>query len=342
VNSSSDSAADLIDRTPSREEFLNDVVNGLRAAQKHLPSKYFYDARGSELFDEICELDEYYLTRTELAILREHIAEIAEAVGPEVMLIEPGSGSSTKTEILLDHLREPAAYVPVEISRKHLLQTVAELRGRYPDLEVLPISADFTMPFALRRSRRRPKRHVVYFPGSTIGNFEHEAAQRILRQMADLCGQDGEQPGGLIIGIDLKKDPAVIEAAYNDRRGVTADFNLNILRRINRELEGTCDLSGFEHSAVYNGEAGRVEMFLISREQQTITVGGVPFHFESGEGICTEHSHKYTVDEFADLAETAGFELADSWTDAREYFAVLDFRLCGTPGSERASPPSIA
>lgn len=313
----------LVDLTPSTDVFLNDVIEGLSQVEKTLPCKYFYDRRGSRLFDAICELDEYYLTRTELKILRQHAAEIAEAIGPRAMIIEPGSGSSVKTQILLDRSIDPCAYVPVDISREHLCDTAEALSQRYPKLPVLPVSADFTMPFDLPKPPRTPRRRVVFFPGSTIGNFSSDGALELLRQMAELCGRDGV----LIIGIDLKKDPRVLEAAYDDGEGVTAQFNLNILWRINRELEADFDLEQFEHLAKYNAAKGRVEIFLVSRREQCVTIGDQEFEFAEGELICTEHSHKYNVEEFAEMAQAAGFELSDQWSDTRRYFAVLCLRV---------------
>ena len=230
-------------------QFLKDVVAGLTGTPKTLPCKYFYDERGSRLFDAICELDEYYPTRTELAILEQHAGEMAAQIGPTVMLVEPGSGSSLKTRLLLDRLEDPVAYVPVDISCAHLKLMAGDLEADYPMLEVLPVCADFTTRFALPKSQRqRPAISAVYFPGSTIGNFLPEAAERLLGWMGEVVGVGG----GLLIGVDLVKDRRVLEAAYNDREGVTAEFNLNLLRRINDELGADFDLNGFEHRARYN------------------------------------------------------------------------------------------
>ncbi|MFQ5733395.1 MAG: L-histidine N(alpha)-methyltransferase [Planctomycetaceae bacterium] len=316
---SDDSTTGLVDLSPSVETFLEDVLSGLRRPDKRLPCKYFYDARGSRLFEEICELDEYYLTRTELAILREHAAEMADALGSDVMLIEPGSGSSRKTRLVLDGLDGPAAYVPVDISRDHLIDVAGELAGRYPGLQVLPVSADFTEPFDLPEPERTPQRRVIYFPGSTIGNFDPPAAVQLLRRFADLCGKQG----ALLIGIDLQKDATVLEAAYNDAAGVTAEFNRNLLRRINGELNADFDLDGFAHRAIYNAEDGRIEMSLDSTRAQTVALAGETFAFRPGEAICTEYSHKYTVEQFASYAAAAGFVLTKRWTDPRDDFAVL-------------------
>lgn len=301
--------------------FLRDVLTGLRMAQKHLPSKYFYDARGSELFDRICQLDEYYLTRTELAITEQFAPEMGAQLGPGAMLVEYGSGSSVKTRYLLDALPDGVAYVPVDISGQHLQQTARELARDYPRIEILPVCADFTRHFSLPVSKQAATHAAVYFPGSTIGNFMPGQAARLLGRIARLCGKDG----GLLIGIDLKKDPAIIEAAYNDRLGVTAQFNLNLLCRINRELEANFDVSRFSHHARYNGELGRIEMYLVSNEVQTVSIGSETIAFSPGETICTEYSHKYTVEEFVAIAAAAGLELHKEWTDTRRYFAVLHF-----------------
>lgn len=316
-------AAALLDLSPPAKVFLRDVLAGLRAEPKTLPCKYFYDRRGSQLFERICALDEYYLTRTELGIMRHHAGAIAGALGREAVLIELGSGSSTKTRILLDRLEAPAAYVPVDISRAHLLQTAEALRERYPALPVVPVSADFTRPFELPALPGPARRRVVYFPGSTIGNFSESAADALLRQIASLCGTGG----GLLIGIDLKKDAAILEAAYDDARGVTAEFNRNILRRINRELGADFDPEAFEHRAVYDRVRGRVEISLVSRCEQSATLGDETFDFAAGEAIGTEYCHKYDRREFAQRARRAGLELTHTWTDEREYFAVLLFAV---------------
>ena len=307
----------------ARRNFLRDVLAGLRRRQKRLPCKYFYDARGSQLFDLICQLDEYYLTRAELAIMDQYAAEMGAQIGPGAMLIEFGSGSSVKTRYLLDSLPDGAAYVPVDISGEHLEQSAREIARDYPRLEVLPVCADFTGRFSLPAPRRNPTHAAVYFPGSTIGNFLPVKAAGLLRRIALLCGKDG----GLLIGIDLKKDQSLIEAAYNDRLGVTAEFNLNLLRRINRELDADFDVSRFSHQARYDAKLGRIEMHLVSEEAQTVSIGGETIEFAAGETICTEYSHKYTVQEFAGIAAAAGLELHKGWTDKRRYFAVLHFAV---------------
>lgn len=320
---SENSPSAVADPKPSRHVFLDDVLRGLRRTPKCLPCKYLYDRTGSRLFDRICELEEYYLTRAELAIMEESCHEIARELGSGVLLIEYGSGSSTKTRLLLDYLAAPAFYVPVDISREHLAASAARLARMYPHVEVLPVCADFTGDFHLPEPSRLPSRRVVYFPGSTIGNFEIDDAIALLRRMAETCGP----VGGLLIGIDLKKDPRTIEAAYNDSEGVTAEFNLNLLRRINRELQADFRLDRFRHRAVYDSRRGRVELGLVSQCRQSVTVAGEVFWLERGEEVRTEYSHKYTVDEFSELAARAGFTLSRRWTDPPQRFAILYFTI---------------
>ena len=291
----------LLDQQPSSQTFLDDVLIGLQGFPRTLPCKYFYDKRGSRLFDQICDLEEYYLTRTELAIMETNAQDMAAQIGPGVMLVEYGSGSSVKTRILLDHLTAVAAYVPVDISLKHLQQSSDDLSRSYPALEVLPVCADFTAKFDLPMSRREPTHCAVYFPGSTIGNFEPREAMALLDRIAPLCGTGG----GLLIGVDLQKDPGTLEDAYNDAKGVTAEFNLNLLRRINRELNGDFDLEQFKHVATYNSEQNRIEISLESLCDQVVTISGNTFDFVNGESIGTEYSHKYTVDGFARMASKA-------------------------------------
>jgi L-histidine Nalpha-methyltransferase len=313
----------IVNKAPDARTFLDDVVAGLSQTPKRLPSKYFYDERGSRLFDEICTLEEYYLTRTELTIMQQFAEEIAEALGQGNMLVEYGSGSSLKTRILLDRLQCTVAYVPVDISGEHLEQTAGRLAKAYPHIEILPVCADFTTEFELPRSKCTPSQNLAYFPGSTIGNFKPKDARRLLQRIASVCGSGG----GLLIGIDLQKAIQTIEAAYNDRNGVTMAFNRNLLHRINRELDADFRVDAFEHRAIYNEELGRVETYLISDRHQTVTVDGATFRFEVGEAICTEYSHKYTIDGFHAIAATAGFSLERAWSDDQELFAVLHFRL---------------
>jgi dimethylhistidine N-methyltransferase len=314
---------DLLEFTPATETFYRDVVTGLSQRPRSLPCKYFYDERGSQLFDEICELDEYYLTRTELAIMKQYAGEMADQIGRGAMLVEYGSGACTKTRILLDHLPQPVAYVPVDISRDHLHETANDLARRYPDIEILPVCADFTEQFELPISARMPTHDAVYFPGSTIGNFQPAAARAMLSRIVSLCGCGG----GLLIGIDLQKDAEVLESAYNDADGVTSEFNLNLLNRINHQLNADIRVTQFEHAAHYNERLGRVEIYVVSSCDQTITVGDRSFEIAKGETICTEYSHKYTIDGFAELAASAGLTLRRRWTDAQDRFAVLHFAV---------------
>lgn len=310
-------AAALDHFAPAPDDFRAQVLYGLRQTRKQLPCKFFYDQRGSQLFDRICELDEYYLTRTELEILRRGAGEMAAALGPNCLLVEYGSGSSLKTGLLLDRLRNPAGYVPLDISREHLLEAAGRITDRYPALRVLPVCADYTRPFAVP-DFDGSARTVVYFPGSTIGNFEPHDARAFLRATARRCGPGG----GLLIGVDLKKDPALLHAAYNDAAGVTAAFNLNLLERINRELAGGFDPRQFAHYAFYHPRLGRIEMHLLSLATQTAVAAGESFAFRQGESIFTESSYKYTLDEFASLAMSGGWKVEQVWTDDRQMFSV--------------------
>ena len=305
--------------------FLGDVVHGLTQPQKTLPCKYLYDHRGSTLFDQICKLDEYYPTRTELEILEAYSDSIAYQSGKQVMLVEYGSGSggSIKTRTLLDALDEPIAYVPVDISEEHLLQTADSVRSAYPEIEILPVVADFTRPFALPESNRPPLHVAIYFPGSTIGNFTPGEAAELLQFMSTMLGRQG----GLLIGIDLQKDVSVIEAAYNDADGVTANFNLNLLPRVNSELDSDFDLERFEHKAIYNADEHRVEMSILSLCDQQVWIGNRMIEFRASEEILSEFSHKYTIDGFARFAAQFGFSLHKCWTDDRNYFGVLHLVL---------------
>lgn len=308
---------------PEREEFAREVVEGLSRPNKSLPCKYFYDERGAALFEKICSVKEYYLTDTDLEIMEQHAPEMGALIGPGAFLVEYGSGSGRKTRHLLEHLDTPAAYVPVDISREQLAQTAESLAVDFPHIRVLPVCTDYTTPFALPRIDPAPKRSVAFFPGSTIGNFELAAAEQFLRHIARTCGAGG----GLIIGVDLKKDPNVLEAAYNDSKGVTAAFNLNLLARINRELRGNFDLENFAHVAIFNNQHSRIEMHLESRIEQAATVAGKRFEFAAGERICTEYSYKYDLAHFATMAARAGFEVEKVWTDRAERFSVQYLRV---------------
>jgi dimethylhistidine N-methyltransferase len=297
---------------------LEALLDGLRRPQKMISPKYFYDETGSKLFEDITRLPEYYLTGTELAIMEQHIDEMAELIGAQASLIEFGAGSGMKTRMLLEHLHEPAAYVPVDISEEHLLESQQSIQADFPDIEVLPVAADFLHPFDLPDPETMPLRNVVYFPGSTIGNFEDDDALDLLRVMHTEAGEDG----ALLIGVDLQKDPQVIDAAYNDSAGVTAEFNVNMLRHLNREFGTDFDLDTFEHRAAYKPDEGRVVVELVSTREQEAHVGGARVGFARDETIITEYSHKYTLDSFAGLAGQAGFTVDRVWTDPKEWFSV--------------------
>jgi dimethylhistidine N-methyltransferase len=300
-----------------------EVLSGLRRTPKTLPAKLFYDARGAALFDAITRLDEYYLTRTEIAILHDNARTIAAAVGAGSVLLEYGSGEAEKVRLILDRMRgddAPAAYVPIDVSSVQLERVAAELRELYPEIAVIPIAADYTtltelpLPSALRGTRR-----VAFFPGSTIGNLHPPEAVVFLDRAARICGAGG----AVILGVDLRKDPDVLHAAYNDREGITAAFNRNILVHINRELGASFDPESFRHYAYYNPIAGRVEMHLVSLGQQLVNVAGECIRFERGESIWTESSYKYSWRGLEKLTREAGLTIADSWSDPADAFAVL-------------------
>jgi dimethylhistidine N-methyltransferase len=297
--------------------FAEDVLAGLRQQRKTLPCRYFYDARGSELFEQITELAEYYPTTAEIALLQANAGEMAALAGPGCCLIEFGSGSSRKTDILLRAMPDLTAYVPIDISDAALDGAAARLVEQFPSLRVWPVHGDFNtdvkLPDMLRRARR-----LGFFPGSTIGNFEPAEAVGFLRRTRALLGADA----GLIVGADLKKDAGTMIRAYDDSAGVTAAFNLNLLHRINRELGADFDLGGFAHLALYNEEAGRIEMHLCSTRAQTVTVAGERFRFREGETIHTENSHKYGVEEFQALARSAGWEPKGVWTGPQRLFSI--------------------
>ena len=299
--------------------FYNDVVDGLSQPQKKLSCKYFYDERGSELFDEICKLDEYYLTRTELDIIDRYLEEMAYQIGSRAVLVEFGSGSSTKTRILLSALDNPVGYVPIDISEEHLLKTAEDLRIAYPFMQIMPVVADFTQGFELPTPGSTYSHAALFFPGSTIGNFTPERAVEIMRSMAQILGHNG----GMLIGLELQKDPKILEAAYNDSRGVTAEFNLNLLHRINRELGSNFDVEQFRHQAIYNEQLGRIEMYIFSMIKQSVVIRDHVFDFAPNEAIFTESSHKYTTSGFSQLAAEAGFTTRKYWTDSKEMFAIM-------------------
>jgi dimethylhistidine N-methyltransferase len=301
-----------------KESEIFEIVDGLSSEPKQISPKYFYDERGSQLFDEITRLPEYYLTNTELGIMRDNIDAIVHLVGKQASLIEFGSGSSLKTRVLLEHLSELAAYVPVDISSEHLHASADEIRSEFPHIEVLPVVADFTRQFELPAPMVMPVRNVIYFPGSTIGNFEHDMAMELLRVMYHEAGRNG----ALLIGVDLQKDPQIIEMAYNDAAGVTAEFNLNMLQHLNRDYGANFDITEFEHSANYDREKGRVVIELVSQADQTFEVADKEFDIADGERILTEYSHKYTLSGFEAMANEAGFVVEKVWTDAEQLFSV--------------------
>lgn len=303
-----------------QQVFLDDVVTGLGRAPKSLSPKYFYDSVGSELFDAICDLPEYYVTRTETAILEQHAGAIADELGV-CRLVEPGAGSSTKTRLLLRALGERCTeYVPVDIAGDHLERSAATLRTELPWLRVTPLAGDFSVELAVPAASG-DERTVIYFPGSTLGNFDPEDAKRLLARFARAAGMGGS----VLVGIDLKKDPQLLHAAYNDAQGVTAAFNKNVLRRMNDELGADVDLDAFHHYAFYAPNEGRIEMHLVSARSQTLHVGSHAFELGAGESICTERSYKYDVAGAAEVANAVGLRLRRTWLDAAERFAVLLF-----------------
>lgn len=310
------------DHHPKPADFHADVMSGLQQRQKTIPPKYFYDQRGSQLFDAICELPEYYPTRTELSILEANAKEIAGCIGPECLLVEPGSGSSFKVRTLLDAIK-PQAYIPMDISKLHLIEAASTISNDYPWLEVHASCIDFTEKLHLPDKLPDVNKKVAFFPGSSIGNFEPDDAVHFLADMAEMVGKDG----GLLIGVDLKKDPAILNAAYNDTKQITAAFNLNLLNRINTELNGDFDLQQFSHHAFYNEGRGRIEMHLVSNQAQEVTVDNTSFRFEAVETIHTENSYKYSIAEFQALAERAGFASHQVWTDPDSLFSVHYFTV---------------
>ncbi|MBX9810847.1 MAG: L-histidine N(alpha)-methyltransferase [Burkholderiales bacterium] len=303
---------------PAAGSFLEDVLSGLSRPQKTLSPKYFYDARGCELFDAICGLPEYYPTRTEMAMMQRYAPEMAEHLGPDCILIEYGSGTSRKTHVLIAAL-EPVAYVPIDIAGEQLRVSAVRLAEAFPQLKIVAVRADYSQALRLPEIDGMPaRRRVIYFPGSTIGNFTVPEARAFLQNARSLAGA----AGAMLVGVDLKKDHALLHAAYNDAQGVTAEFNLNLLARINRELGADFDLAAFRHHAFYNAGAGRVEMHLVSLKAQRAALGGRSFDFRPGETIHTENSYKYSIEEFQRLARSAGFEPAACWTDPQQLFAV--------------------
>ena len=301
---------------PEEDDFRHAVIDGLSRRPRCIPPKYFYDQAGSHLFESICEQPEYYPTRTETALLKQYAHEIAAVAGSDCHLIEPGSGSCEKVRHLLDAM-QPAAYLPLDISCEYLEKAAAGISEDYPWLDVHAVCTDITdevsLPFIPEQADA-----VMFYPGSSIGNFDPEDARAFLACLASITGEGG----GLLIGVDLKKDPAILDAAYNDAKGVTAAFNLNLLRRINRELAGDFDIETFAHHAFYNSDRGRVEMHLVSEREQTVRVDGHIFEFSAGDSIHTENSYKYTIEEFQTLAQQAGFTPCRVWSDREDLFSL--------------------
>ena len=307
---------------PETENLLEEILEGFNRPQKELPSKLFYDKRGSALFDEICELDEYYLTRTETSIMTENIEDICSVLGKNCLLIELGSGSSKKIRLLLTGLQDPAGYVPIDISEEHLITSVNALAGDYPSLRIFPVYADYTLPFSLPNFEFTPSKKVVYYPGSTIGNFKPEYASQFLSNIGKRLGRGA----GLLIGIDLKKDNKTLHDAYNDKMGITSEFNLNILQRLNRELGADFNIEQWEHLAFYNSDEGRIEMHLLSLSDQDAHLNGSRVTFAENETILTEYSYKYSVDDFKDIVSDS-YKLEKLWTDKENKFGVLYFTV---------------
>lgn len=307
----------FVDLEPASDDFRADVLAGLAAPRKRIPSKYFYDETGSRLFERICMLDEYYPTRTETALLSAHAERLGALLPAEASVIEFGSGSADKIRLLVDGLRQPCCYVPIDISRRHLLHNAELFAREHPDIQVAAVCADFTRTVNVD-AIVPPGPRIGFFPGSTIGNLKPADALAFLRGAAETLGRGGF----LVIGVDLKKDPAILEAAYNDAEGVTAAFNLNLLRRINRELGGTFDLKIFEHRALYREDLGRIEMHLVSRRDQRVSVAEAPFDFAADETMHTENSYKYAIEEFHNLSEQAGFHPALTLTDPLNRFSI--------------------
>lgn len=304
------------DEQPEPATMLDEVLQGLASRPRRIAPKFFYDEHGSRLFDAICELPEYYLTRTEMGILESCAEEVARLAGPETTLIELGSGASRKIRLLLEAVR-PRRYFGIDISREFLRQSVERLAQDYPWLEVHAACADFMQDLNLPSGAEQGKK-LAFFPGSTIGNFEPFEALIFLQQVRRMVQPDG----ALLIGVDLKKDPTLLHAAYNDSAGITAQFNLNLLQRLRAELGAEINPQGFKHRAFYNAARGRIEMHLVSHCAQDIRIHGQRFHFESGESIHTENSYKYTLDEFHAIARSAGLRPRQVWLDAAQLFSV--------------------
>lgn len=315
---------EFYDLAPISASFRDEVLHGLSQRQKSIPAKYFYDDRGSQLFEAICELPEYYPTRTELALMRRYAGEMAQLIGPRSLLIEYGSGSSKKTRLLIE-AASPAVYMPIDISRSLLVATGRELAQAYASLHVVAVCADYSKPLNLPDCTKHGySSHVVYFPGSTIGNFDEAETRAFLGNVRQVIGEGGM----FLVGVDLTKNPMLLHAAYNDAQGVTAAFNTNLLQRMNRELNANFDLAAFRHHAFYDSTRARIEMHLVSLTEQVVTVLGRQFEFQAGETLHTEISCKYGVEDFQRLAVTAGFKPEKVWIDDAALFSVHCLRSC--------------
>ena len=319
INNSGNS---YIDYSPTAISILKEVLAGLSKNQKSLPPKLLYDKRGSEIFEKICLLHEYYPTRAETEILKTFSSDITQLIGSEAIIVEPGSGAGDKIRYLLPYLLRPKAYVPIEISKEILLRMTDELHREFPQLRVIPVCADFSqdmeLPVGIKAGNAKK---VVFFPGSTIGNLEPEEAIHFLKKIGKLVGSGG----GLVIGVDLKKDPEIFKMAYDDPHGVTSDFNLNLLERLNREVSADFDINNFTHEAIYNENQGKIEMHLVSKISQLVRVNQTVFRFNQGETIHTESSYKYSVEEFAELCAKAKFKIRKCWKDSQNLFCVYYF-----------------
>ncbi len=312
----------IIDFEPKTGNIIKEVLAGLSQSQKTIDPKFLYDKKGSEIFEEICKLPEYYPTRAEGLILKKYSRDMARIIGPHALIIEPGCGNGQKVRSLLKSLKQVNGYVPIEISREILLRMCSELHIEFPELNVLPVCADFTQNIDLPLSvDAQPGKKVVFFPGSTIGNFHPTDAVSFLKRLGKLTGAGG----GLLIGVDLKKEKEIFDLAYDDPAGITAAFNLNLLERLNREVDATFDLENFNHQAFYNEELGRVEMHLRSKVPQLVKVNQTMFRFKEGETIHTECSYKYTVEEFCELCSKAKFQIKKFWMDPEKLFCVYYF-----------------
>lgn len=321
TTSSKKNPIQFYDYHPAQADLLDEVIEGMANSPRSIAPKFFYDEKGSQLFDAICETSEYYPTRTEIKILEQNIDEIAEHVGEDCLLIEPGSGSSQKVRVMLDAVN-PKAYMPLDISKDYLKLAAEDVASEYPWLEVHAACVDYTNPFPLPPCHEKARK-VAFFPGSSIGNFDPEHAVDFLINLAQMLEADG----GLLIGVDLKKNKDILHAAYNDNDGVTAAFNENLLTRMSDELDATFDLEKFHHNAFYNEQLGRIEMHLVSDETHTVSIGEHDFEFKKDETIHTENSYKYTINEFQTLAKKAGFSPVNVWTDKNNLFSIHYFEI---------------